>query len=154
MLCNRFFMEINTVMKQLKPQSIKRLSDDYTTRSIFIFILHWQNSLTACICISPQAGGKRAEYTVGGGGAAQADGYTATKLPRWISEWFCSRKKDALHCLWTRQVQRKQTSTVQICFGSQLHVGSLCHYTAKVIKTACMMDAQKSHGNTLKQSLC
>lgn len=93
MLCNRFFMEINTVMKQLKPQSIKHLSDDYTSRTIFIFILHWQNSLTACICISPQAGGKRAEYTVGGGGAAQADGYTATKLPRWISEWFCSRKK-------------------------------------------------------------
>lgn len=44
MLFNPFFMEINTIMKQLKPQSIKRLSDDYTSRSVFIFILQWQNS--------------------------------------------------------------------------------------------------------------
>lgn len=78
-----------------------------TLAGVSSFLFCNGKTLTACICISPQAGGKRAEYTVGGGGAAQADGYTATKLPRWISEWFCHRKKDALHCLWTKQVQRK-----------------------------------------------
>lgn len=41
-------------------------------------------------CAGPQAGGKRAEYTQVGGGATQADGYSATRLPQRINEWFCS----------------------------------------------------------------